>query len=226
MRTMFDNVDATSIPADAWSCGGYTDGHWPDAGPMIRRFPHLAMLGRVLTITTQGGKARCLDIENGNPTPPSHAPVWVRQMHAAKIWMPVIYAGRLTSMPACRQALDRAGLIQNRDYLLWVADYTDHPHIPPGGFNACQWTDHAGPNDESLTENAFWPSVSPPLPSGIANAGLHFDPVKGEWIVVGLPGTVKLGGQDRQASVEVQLNESTYRWRSHPLPYDAPPLGK
>jgi hypothetical protein len=226
MVTMFDNVEASTIPADAQACAGYVDGNFADVVPMKAKFPHLDAMGRVVTVSTQGAPARILDVETGNPIPASDAAVWVKRMIAAKVWMPGVYTFK-SNMGNVQTALDNAKLVHGKDYVLWIADWTFVAHLP-AGFEACQWTDKSGPNDESICLDSFFPSQSPPLAHGLANAALQFNSSTGGWKLHPTSGPFKVGpaSQNDWDSLEVQFNKHTGKWRYRSMPLNAKPLGK
>ena len=195
MITMWDNISAASIPANAQACAGYAGGRWPDFKAMVQRFPKLAAEGRVKSIAVNDQEtAHILDVEQGDATP-AQAPGWVKRMlaepPAVGIYKPGIYAS-LSAMGAVKRALANAG-IQRSAVLLWVADWTYIAHLPPG-YDACQWTDKAGPNDESLCLDSFFPPLpapvpppQPPAPPLRFAAEVEFEPVHKTWSIAPLP---------------------------------------
>ena len=235
MVTMFDNIDAASIPANAQACAGYAGGKWPDFGAMLQRFPNLAKIGRVKSIAINDTEtAHILDVETGDATP-EQAPGWVNRMLAKPasvgVYKPAVYANAST-MPAVKKALDATGLKRDQ-YMLWIADWTYTAHLP-AGYEACQWTDKAGPDDESLCLDSFFPPLPAPAPTpepqphGVAHALLSHDLAAGSWSLHSLPGMVRWQQQPKWASVEVQLGAGgniSGQWRTQPLEWNAPPLG-
>jgi hypothetical protein len=158
---LYDAVDLTQIPGSAHAVAGYVDGLWPTYQELAARFPHA--VHRLSIATSAAHDAHCLDVEQGDATP-SQVPAWVTRQHARGLPRPILYASLLNGMAAVRGALERAQ-ISHHHYRLWVADWTDVPHCPPG-FDGCQWTDRAGGRncDESLVhDDFFWhPATKPP----------------------------------------------------------------
>jgi hypothetical protein len=224
MIAMFDNIDAAEIPAHAQACAGYVGGRWPSWQPMVDRFPHLASLGRVVPIAVNTSeKARILDVETGDASAEQAGP-WVKGMIAEGVHDPGVYCSR-AAMPAVKASLAAAHLDRS-EYVLWVADWTYHAHLP-AGYEACQWTDKpagAGSDDESLCSDEFFPPL-PPVPHGAANAQLSYELATGKWRVAPAPGVVVFADKSLWCSAEVQFNEHTGAWRVASLPYDAKPLG-
>lgn len=149
--TMFDSVDLTQIPRAAVAVAGYVDGYWRTSALTRALWPH----SWHLSITTDGLRdADCIDVEAGDATP-EIVPSWIRRFHANREMKPCIYAS-LSTMPEVRRALSHAGILRG-EVRLWVAHYTDVPHIEPG-YDACQYTDHwDGRNlDASLCEPHFF----------------------------------------------------------------------
>lgn len=148
---MFDSVDLAEIPRDAHAVAGYVGGRWPTFQHVRARWPDAQHLSIAISASET---AKCLDIENGDATP-DHAAAWVRLMQNRHFRRPCIYASRST-MPTIVTRLKDAG-IRRDEVRLWVADWTDHAHIPHG-YDACQWTDKArGRNlDQSALRSDFW----------------------------------------------------------------------
>lgn len=161
MIVLYDAVDLDQIPADAHAVAGYVDGYhtWPEIAGN-GRFPHAI---HRLAITIHGADAHAADYEQGAMVP-SMAPDWHRRQVARGVRHPIHYASRVGWMPAVVEALTRAR-IPRSSYHLWLADWTDSPHCPPG-FDGCQWTNRGGPGraaDESLVHDDFfdYPAKTP-----------------------------------------------------------------
>jgi hypothetical protein len=147
---MYDAVTVENIPAGALAVAGYVNGRYQTVSALRARFPHAHLFTIAVNI---GADADCLDVETGDATP-AQAPEWVRRQLGAGLRRPCIYANRST-MPAVWAALHAAGIERNH-VRLWVADWTEEPHIPTG-YDACQW--HGGmtvPFDESLCSPTFF----------------------------------------------------------------------
>ena len=225
--SMFDNISAGSIPANCEACAGYVDGSWPDFPAMVSRFPNLAKIGRVVSIATSPNDiARILDKEKGNPASVQDCVAWVKRMVAHGIYKPGVYSDlEAGDMGAVAQALASSGLKRSQ-YTLWLADWNGVANVP-GGYDAHQYTDKAGPNDESICLETFFPPVVLP-PSGIAKAELEFNVATGQWVLQSLPGTVSWQADAKWASVEIQLGVGGNikgQWRTKSLPWNAEPLG-
>ena len=135
--TMYDTTNADStLPTDhPEAVAGYVGGNWPTYARLVARFPN----AKHLSIAVNAGElAECLDVEPGDATP-AEVPGWVIRERGRLYKLgrtPWVYANAST-MPAVKQALDRAG-INRADYHLWVADYDGIAQIP-AGFDAKQY---------------------------------------------------------------------------------------
>lgn len=185
MIVMFDSVTVGEIPKGAQAVAGYVGGHWPTFAELDRLFPHAHRLSVAVSASED---ADCLDIENGDAVA-GQAPSWWERQHKRGVWRPCLYV-ELSNAASVVEHLTAAG-IQRREYRLWVAHYTDSPHLEPGS-DATQWTQQAfGRNlDESLCAPDFFPS-SVPAPSPAAPrrhaAEVELDPASGEWRIAPLP---------------------------------------
>ena len=118
-RTMYDAVEWEKIPSNAKMVAGYVDGAYAWPAEAWARFPHAAHV-RISVIPPGDPKdAGVLDVETGAASV-SDAPAFVRARRSKKR-PAVIYVER-SLVADVRKACD--GL----DYLLWVADWTGHPH--------------------------------------------------------------------------------------------------
>lgn len=151
MKTMYDAVTPSNIPASAEVVAGYVEGRYAWRQADWDRFPDAAKI----TIAIWSGTAKVLDVEPGDATPPM-APGWARSMIAKSI-RPVIYCN-LSTWPTVMAQINGAGLAGQVDY--WIAHYNFVPHVP-GGAIACQYAD-PGPYDLSLCIDG-WPEGSHPL---------------------------------------------------------------
>lgn len=145
-RRMYDSVEWRRIPANAEMVAGYVDGRykWPDEA--WHRFPHAKHVHISVIPPGDAGSAGVLDVESGAAAV-SDAPGFVRRRRAHHR-PAVIYCSR-SLVPEVRQACH--GL----DYLLWVADWTGHPHRleDMNRVVAVQW--HGGPNLDYDTSEVF-----------------------------------------------------------------------
>jgi len=134
MITLYDSVDVSQIPGNASAVAGYVGGKWPTFHELERTFPKAHRLSIAINA---GEDADCLDIETGDANP-QDAPLWLRRQKARGVKRPVLYI-ELSRRGELLSILIRAG-IKREDYRLWVAHYTNEPHIEPGA-DATQWTE-------------------------------------------------------------------------------------
>lgn len=161
MTTMYDSIDANSLPDDTQLCAGYINGKYQSYYGMVTRFG----VSKVRSITTSAHNpdgsyvvADILDVENGDASP-IEAPDWAISMRELDR-DPTCYCSRLGTWPNTQKIFSLRGLSAPN---YWIADYTHSPHLVPGSV-ATQWTD-AGPYDISIT-NDSWPlSTVNPIPS-------------------------------------------------------------
>jgi len=123
METMFDSVNIDNIPKDATWVAGYVDGIWPTYHALVRRFPKAYC---VSIATSKNSPADVLDVEQGDATP-EEAVDWAKAMRA-KGQTPVVYTS-LSNVDNVRTAFKTADVAEP---LLWVADWTNEPHLVPG----------------------------------------------------------------------------------------------
>lgn len=150
MRTMYDDVDAANIPADATLMAGYVDGSWPSYNAMKARFPHATVVPIAVSWRTNAGTV--LDCEKGDATP-SECPSWV-VMRRARGVDPTIYCNSDT-WPAVRQAFQGAHIPEPH---YWIAQWDDQPTIPAGAV-AKQYKN--GSTYDTSVVAAYWPGVDP-----------------------------------------------------------------
>jgi|ERR1039458_996209 hypothetical protein len=195
MTTMYDTASGPdSIPHDAQAVAGYTDGLYVTFPALVAAFHPRA---HCVSITVEGGRAEFLDIETGNPIPPSGAGRWLDEQLAANVWRPGIYANMST--------WQTSGLLIELEHYghrirRWVADWTGQPHIP-AGFDACQWAGFPDSRpDISECLPSFFPAAPPPVDVH------HYD-----WF---LGTTIKLAG--RQLNERQTVEEYDVK-RRHPF---------
>lgn len=162
-RTMYDSVTPEAIPL-AWNpelVAGYIDGHYRSFNGLVARFPKAIHVPIAVFASTNGGLV--LDCEAGDATP-AQAPGWVKMRRAAGVVRPTVYTPG-SQVGAVKQACAAAGLVQHRDYELWVAHYDGRPSPDGYGEAAKQFTDH-GPGGENVDISAVfddaWPFYAPP----------------------------------------------------------------
>jgi len=161
LLAMFDDVNVKLIPKSAPAVAGYVGGNWPTFKRLPKLFPHAHLLSIAVTAAED---AMCLDVETGDATP-DQAPAWVRRQHGRGVKRPVVYTSA-SLLQGLVNLLAEHGLKHGRDYLLWSAHYTFHPHLCSSvcGFgirvtaDATQWTDHAFGRslDQSLCSPGFF----------------------------------------------------------------------
>ena len=152
MRTMFDSVDPTRLPADAEMVAGYVDGAWPTYTGLLGRYPVVVSIA-----TSSSHPADVLDVESGDATTAA-APYWVTAMRAAGRARPTVYCNAST-WPAVRAAFTAVGVAEP-DY--WVAHYDNDPAVPPGAVAKQYRSDTAANLDYSSVADDTWhPSPAP-----------------------------------------------------------------
>lgn len=166
MPTMFDAVNITAIPKDAYAVAGYVNGHWPTFAQLETAFPQAKRLSIAVTAEAD---ADCLDIEPGDATN-ALAPAWFRRQKARGVALPVFYTS-LSNVKALVGVLAAAG-IKRDQYRLWTAHYTFTAHLcsascgygMPTYADATQYTDKAlGRSlDASFLSTGFF--SLPPIP--------------------------------------------------------------
>lgn len=165
--TMYDSVDANSIPLNAPAVAGYVDGlyAWPASG--WSRFPGALKVRIAVFATTNDGDV--LDCEPGNCTP-AQAVDWVLMRRAAGK-DPIVYCNQLSTtvgLPAVRLAFQQRGV---PDPHYWVANYDGVATIPAGTIGK-QYTDNppSNPYDTSVMVDSLASIVNndpapPPAPA-------------------------------------------------------------
>lgn len=156
MRTMYDSVTATNIPANAEMVAGYIDKElyrWKQSD--WDRFPHAVKVRIARLATTNDGHV--LDVEDKLATP-TQAPGWIRMRRAAGA-DPTIYCNRST-WPLVNAACDKAGVARPH---YWIATGTRIVSIPDGAVAAQHTLDFKpagfpGTVDISLVAD-YWPGV-------------------------------------------------------------------
>jgi hypothetical protein len=166
-RIMRDAVNPNNIPlAGAQLFAGYDNGRisqWP--ADAWKKFPS----GSTVHIDVDGTNytSDVIDVEQGNSTVSNGFALtvgWVKakQGHA---FLPICYANRSTLTPMFN-ALNAAGLVVGKHFLLWIATLDGTKTVPDmTGVVAVQYTDHANLYDESIVYRDDWKApVVPPVP--------------------------------------------------------------
>ncbi len=174
MNSMFDSVNLTEIPRDAYAVAGYVNGAWPTYWSLATQFPKAK---RISIAVSSDRDADCLDIEAGDATV-DEAPAWVKRQITRGIQRPVVY----TSLSNAQTLIRYLGIhgLKRSQYRLWTAHYTFAPHVCSprcgNGFSdfadATQWTNRAfGRNlDESAVASWFFPAPPKPKASLLTKA--------------------------------------------------------
>ncbi len=162
-RTMYDAIDALSLPAGASLYAGYVDGRWPSADAIQQRFPHALVVRIATSAATNAGV-----VGDGPPDNGTWAEWvgWVKRRRAAGV-DPTMYCA-LSQWPAGRAAFASARVTQPH---WWVAHYSPDDTIPAGAV-ALQHT-NAGGYDVSAVAD-YWPGVDP-VPERVAPATVEED---------------------------------------------------
>lgn len=155
MRTLYDAVTATDIPADARMVAGYVDGAYAWTAANWARFP-LARKVRI-TVGFRYSSAPVLDVERGDATP-DQAVEWA-QFRRNRGLRSTVYCNAAT-WPQVRAAFAAA---QEPEPLYWIADWGIPPVIPAGAI-ALQY--HHTPGYDLSVVAGYWPGVDPaPAPA-------------------------------------------------------------
>ena len=127
-NTLYDSVNAFAIPSGVEHVAGYIDGKyaWTDA-----EWSRFASAVTKLKITVLGSDAAdVLDVEKYDATT-ADAAAWISRNPGKMIYCSA------SNVPAVKAALGSA------PYRLWVADWTNEPHMYPGA-TITQWTSTPG----------------------------------------------------------------------------------
>jgi hypothetical protein len=138
-RLMYDGITPASVPAGAALYAGYINGRWPSYTALMAQHP-----GKLyVSISVNSlGRAKALDVENGDATP-AQAPGWVKAQRAAGDPYPVVYMNEAT-WPQVKAEF----IAQNvAAPLYWVASYVADPsRVPaiPAGAIGVQYYSFSG----------------------------------------------------------------------------------
>ena len=189
---MYDgiNSDAPTIARDfpnAAMVAGYVNGLYAWSTADWNLFPHAKHVR--ITITASADTGDVLDVEAGDASP-SQTAGWIRMRKAAGYYRPTIYCSRST-IPAVRQGT--GAYVLDRDYDIWVADWTGSPHqvtAPGPGVSApCSATQYrnTASYDVSAVYDSGWPHRTAPAtaipaePSGVHVTGVTSTSVSLAW---------------------------------------------
>jgi hypothetical protein len=152
--TMYDGVDAGTVPAGAEIYAGYVDGQWQSYDALVSKFPGAL---HVSICVTASDSARALDVESGDATP-EEAPAWAAAQRKGGNPYPVVYMDE-ANWPAVKAAFSDQGVPAP---LYWVAAYVNDPSTAPAipaGAIAIQYYDYGG-YDASVAAD-YWPGLDP-----------------------------------------------------------------
>jgi hypothetical protein len=212
--TMYDSVNANSIPAGALYAAYYVDGAYANYQAIRNRCPH----AHLFSITVRGGAADCCDSETGDLSV-AQTETWIADRLAGGHYRPCAYANldRWTN-GGLLAGLSKYGSRIRR----WVAAYNDRADIPPG-YDGHQFS--TGNVDTSVLLDNFFQGAPSNKPTGTAGFGGSVDVDTGHWAIHGSAGTFHGAPPSKWWSAEIQLNTDTGAWRIHGMPANAPPLG-
>jgi hypothetical protein len=161
MRTMYDSVTASDIPASAAMVAGYDTGPYAWSSADWNRFPDVPHV-HIDTQASPPNTGQVLDVEEGDATP-AQAPGWVVQRRAAGA-DPTIYCNAST-WPAVIAAFRSAGVAQPH---YWIAKYDNVPSPMPSreGITAVakQYADpgtHGRGHFDLTSVPGYWPGIDP-----------------------------------------------------------------
>lgn len=153
MRTMYDAVTPSNIPADAQMVAGYVDGRYAWSAADWARFPGAVRVRIAVFPWTNDGHV--LDVERGDATP-AQAPGWVQRRRAAGV-DPTVYCGLASagySWADVRAAFQAQGVPEPH---YWIAAYPGIGAALYPGSVAHQYA-NPGPYDLSVVAD-YWPGV-------------------------------------------------------------------
>jgi hypothetical protein len=221
--TAYDAVTASSLPANATHVFYYADGAFANEAAVKAQCPHAVTCG--ITVIGQVGPGAC-DCEAGDLTV-AQAETWVTYSLKAGVYRPRVYANQ--------DRWENQGLLAGLAHYgpnirRWVAAYPGAGATVPPGYDAHQYEGGTvNPFDLNVCLPDFFATKppAPPVdpPHGTAHALVSLNLADGAWSIHHIPGTAHYGGRDEWWSAEVQINRKTGKWRVHPLPINAKPLG-
>ena len=156
MRTMYDSVSPSGIPAGAELVAGYVDGRYANVAAMKERFPK----ARVVTIAVSSKtRAMVLDVEPGDASPAT-AVTWCTTTMAETDNSRLTVYCQASTVPAVKAAFKAAGVSLPQ---FWVAQW-DGVHSLPAGAVAKQHTSTKHYDVSVVADH--WPGVDPDKPRG------------------------------------------------------------
>lgn len=207
---MIDAVTTANFPLSTKVAACYVDGRFANVAGVRARLPK----AHILTISTQGAVADCVDCESGDLTIPETI-AWVDRRVAAGAGLIVVYANLSTWDGGLMSGLAHYGNRIKR----WLAHPKTAPTIP-AGFDAKQYI-WRGDIDISVISKTFLTPWSPPkkpdVPKGKARALVTVDLATQKVTAVrGTPGVgVHFAGSEHWMPVQVALNigKGGGKWR-------------
>lgn len=157
-RTMYDAINAGSLPAGGDLYAGYVDGNWPDAPAIAARFPGETVVSITVNPNDNQGVVGDGPPDNGAWDEWVN---WVLKRRAAGV-DPTINTN-VSNWQAGKAAFTAAGVAEPH---WWVAHYDNDPAIPAGAV-AKQYASNNLYDTSSVAD--YWPGVDPapttPAPS-------------------------------------------------------------
>jgi len=226
-----DASDAANLNPNALYAVYYADGDTANLAAVRKRCPKAALFG----ITTTGATGKgifALDCETGNLGASSNAELiakadaWCAEQIKLGVDPIAVYANNnLWVTVGLRAALAKYGNRIKR----WDADWNGNPSSMPSWADADQYADPGGVDLDVALASFFQPSIKPApavrqasvevqvtVPEGTTgklNVLLTFDAGAGVWTHHAVPGDPHWSGPGGG------------QWRTHPLEWNAPPLG-
>ncbi len=151
MRTCYDAVNPSTVPAGGDLYAGYVNGAWPSWQGLHQAHPNAVMVS--IDVNGSAPWAQVADVENGDLTPAGFV-AWQEQRRKLGVAQVTCYCNRSTQ-PQVIDALKAAGAPMP---LWWIADPASAAFMYPGTV-ATQWGFFGG-YDQSLVED-YWPWVDP-----------------------------------------------------------------
>lgn len=151
MRTCYDAVTISRIPANAQMVAGYIGGNYPTFGQLAARFPHAARVSIAVNATHD---AHVLDVEQGDATP-DDAPAWALRQRVMG-GFPTVYCSE-SVWPQVVAAFERAHVALP---MCWQAHYDGIASLPPGCIAKQYSGGMTAPYDISVVAD-YWPGVDP-----------------------------------------------------------------
>jgi hypothetical protein len=159
---MYDGINALAAGIarqfpNAALVAGYLNGSYAWSQGQWNLFPDANHV--TISVTAGANEGDVLDVESGDATP-DQAAGWIAMRKAAGLYRPTIYCSR-SVIPAVR--VGTGSYILDKDYDIWVADYTGVAHQVTG-CAATQYESTAN-YDVSIVYDTAWPHRKAPAPT-------------------------------------------------------------